>query len=69
MKSLIITEKPSVAVSVSNVLKCSRNDGYFESNDYIVTFAVGHLDEWLLRSKRRCGLTIVVAQYIYEPNI
>lgn len=40
---LIITEKPSVAVEFSKVLNCSKNDGYFSNNEYLITFGFGHL--------------------------
>ena len=45
VKSLFITEKPSVAREFANVLGVSgRNqDGYLESGDTIVTWCVGHL--------------------------
>ncbi|MFV0440997.1 MAG: DNA topoisomerase III [Lachnospirales bacterium] len=43
-KVLIITEKPSVARDIGKVLKCTkRGDGYIFSNDYIISWAVGHL--------------------------
>ena len=41
---LILTEKPSVAKNIADALKIkSRNDGYFEGNGYIITWAFGHL--------------------------
>ena len=47
-KSLVITEKPSVATDIAKVLGgFTDHDGYFESDDYVVTFAVGHLFELL----------------------
>ena len=44
-KNLLITEKPSVAMEFAKVLKCATNrkDGYIESNDWIITWCVGHL--------------------------
>ena len=43
-KSLIITEKPSVAVEFAKVLQVSgRKDGYIENKDYVITWCVGHL--------------------------
>ena len=43
-KSLIITEKPSVAQEFAKVLHVSgRNDGYIENQDYVITWCVGHL--------------------------
>ncbi|MGN0353310.1 MAG: DNA topoisomerase III [Roseburia sp.] len=45
-KSLIITEKPSVAQEFARILGVSgRNDGYIENNDYVITWCVGHLVE------------------------
>ena len=42
-KSLVITEKPSVAVDIASALGgFTEHDGYSESDDYVVTFAVGH---------------------------
>ena len=47
-KSLIITEKPSVARDISTALGgFSEEDGYFESDAFVLTFAVGHLFELL----------------------
>ena len=44
-KKLIITEKPSVAMEFAKVLKinANRKNGYIESNDWIITWCVGHL--------------------------
>ena len=44
-KSLIITEKPSVAMEFAKVLGISgqRKDGYIESDKWIITWCVGHL--------------------------
>lgn len=43
-KSLIITEKPSVAREFANVLHVSgRQNGYIENQDYVITWCVGHL--------------------------
>ena len=43
-KSLIITEKPSVAQEFARVLKVSgRNDGYIENQEYVISWCVGHL--------------------------
>jgi len=44
VKKLIITEKPSVARDIAKVLNIrTRKDGFMESDDYIITWAVGHL--------------------------
>ncbi len=45
-KSLIITEKPSVARDIAAVFgNLEDRDGWFEGDDFLVTFAVGHLFE------------------------
>ena len=45
LKKLLITEKPSVAMEFAKVLKINgqRKDGYLESENWIVTWCVGHL--------------------------
>lgn len=43
---LIITEKPSVAMSIAKVLGINRrHDGWMEGNGYYLTWCVGHLVE------------------------
>lgn len=44
-KKLLITEKPSVAMQFSKALKinATRKDGYLESDEWIITWCVGHL--------------------------
>ncbi len=45
-KSLIITEKPSVAYEFAKILGVSgRKDGYLENGSYVITWCVGHLVE------------------------
>jgi DNA topoisomerase III len=47
-KSLVITEKPSVARDIVAVLGgFTEHDGYWESDAYLVTFSVGHIVELL----------------------
>ena len=44
MKKLIVAEKPSVARDIARVIGASeRRDGYLEGENYIVTWALGHL--------------------------
>ena len=44
-KKLLITEKPSVAMEFAKVLNINgtRKDGYLESEDWIISWCVGHL--------------------------
>ncbi len=44
-KTLIIAEKPSVAADLTRVLpgKFTKSKTHFESDDYIVSYAIGHL--------------------------
>src|ERR687896_36524 len=46
-KTLVIAEKPSVARDLAGALpgKFENHESYLESDDYVVTFAVGHLVE------------------------
>ena len=44
MKKVIIAEKPSVAKNIADAFKIkTRRDGYYEGEDYLVTWAFGHL--------------------------
>lgn len=44
MKKVIIAEKPSVAKNIADALKIKmRRDGYFEGENYLITWAFGHL--------------------------
>lgn len=46
MKSLVLAEKPSVARELARVLGCNqKHKSYIEGNQYIVTWALGHLIE------------------------
>lgn len=43
---LIIAEKPSVAKNIADALNIkNKKDGYFEGNEYVITWAFGHLME------------------------
>ena len=45
-KKLVLAEKPSVGRDIARVLKCNKkNEGFIEGNEYIVTWALGHLIE------------------------
>ena len=44
MKKLVIAEKPSVGRDIARVLKCDkRGNGFLYNDEYIVSWAVGHL--------------------------
>ena len=45
MKKILITEKPSVAMEFAKALKLNTNrkNGYLESEEWIITWCVGHL--------------------------
>lgn len=80
-KSVLITEKPSVAMEFAKVLGINgaRKDGYLESENWIVTWCVGHLvtmsypekyDE-NLKYWRLNTLPFMPKEYKYEviPNV
>ena len=45
LRKLLITEKPSVAMEFAKALKVNttRKNGYLESDEYLITWCVGHL--------------------------
>ncbi|HUV09086.1 MAG TPA: DNA topoisomerase III, partial [Spirochaetia bacterium] len=46
MKKIVLAEKPSVGKELGKIVGCSkRTKGYWEGNEYIVTWALGHLVE------------------------
>ncbi len=46
LKKIVLAEKPSVGRELARVLGCNiREKGYIEGNDYVVTWALGHLVE------------------------
>ena len=80
-KNILITEKPSVAMEFAKVLNinATRKDGYMESNEWIITWCVGHLvtmsypekyDE-KLKFWRLDTLPFIPKEYKYEviPNV
>lgn len=40
---LILAEKPDVAKKFANVLNCKSNKGFFNNEDTVITYCVGHL--------------------------
>lgn len=64
MKKVIIAEKPSLAKTIARAIGgCKKNDGYFENDNYIITFGFGHLftlysiDDYLNRTKSKWSLS------------
>ena len=81
LKNILITEKPSVAMEFSKVLKENgiRKNGYIESTNWVITWCVGHLvtmsypekyDE-KLKYWRLDTLPFMPKEYKYEiiPNV
>src|SRR5881397_3740828 len=78
MKTLVIAEKPSVARDIVDAQPGSfeNNDSYYESEDTIVTFAVGHLLELInpedyderFKKWRMADLPIVPDEFKLRPR-
>lgn len=75
-KTLILTEKPSVAMDFAKSLNISgRRDGYIENDRYVITWAVGHLVELFepedydpgLKKWRLEALPIIPERFRYKP--
>ena len=43
LKKLILAEKPSVAKNIADATGAVRRNGYFEGEEYLITWAFGHL--------------------------
>src|ERR671930_1499932 len=77
-KSLVIAEKPSVGRDLAAALPgaFTKNDAYLESDDYVVTWAVGHLVELAqpedyderLKKWRMADLPIVPDDFQLKPR-
>lgn len=74
-KTLVITEKPSVAREYAGILKVKGNkDGYIENDSYVITWCVGHLVEMCYPEKydirfkkwRMEDLPFLPKEYKYE---
>jgi DNA topoisomerase III len=52
-KKLIIAEKPSVAADIARALGGFTRKDYFESEEYVLSSAVGHLLELPCRTASR----------------
>ncbi len=74
-KTLVITEKPSVAREYADILKVKgRKDGFIENDSYVITWCVGHLVEMCYPEKydekykkwRMEDLPFLPADYKYD---
>ena len=78
MKTLVVAEKPSVARDLAEALPGTfqNEDTYQESDDYIVTFAVGHLVQLVdpehydekLKKWKMADLPIVPEEFKLQPR-
>lgn len=79
MVSVVIAEKPSVAADIAKVLGINnKKDTHYESEDVIVTWAIGHLvglknpddydPKWKDWYKTIDDLPIIPSQFEYKPN-
>jgi DNA topoisomerase-3 len=78
VKTLVIAEKPSVARDLADALPGTfeKTDTSFESDDYVITFAVGHLVELVdpedyderLKKWRMADLPIVPDEFRLRPR-
>jgi DNA topoisomerase-3 len=75
-KTLVIAEKPSVGRDISSALpgKFAKHEGYLESDDTVITWAVGHLvelvapDDYGFTKWRMSDLPIVPEQFKLAPR-
>lgn len=75
MITAVIAEKPSVALSIANVLNVrERHDGYLSGNGYLVTWAFGHLVQLAMPEAygfsgfRREHLPIIPQEFKFVPR-
>ena len=77
-KTLVIAEKPSVARDLTDALPgpFQNKESYYESDDYVITFAVGHLLELInpedyderFKKWRMADLPIVPEEFRVQPR-
>jgi DNA topoisomerase-3 len=77
-KTLVIAEKPSVARDLADALPgpFQNKDSHYESDDYVITFAVGHLLELInpedyderLKKWRMADLPIIPDEFRTRPR-
>lgn len=78
MKQLILTEKPSVGRDIVKAIggRFEKRDGYFESEQYVVSWAIGHLVELCepedyhpnLKKWQLSTLPIIPSSFKLKPN-
>lgn len=72
MKKLILCEKPSVAGDFLNALKGQKKNGYYESDNYYITWGFGHLlevdDRGIEREWKWDTLPIFPESFRYKPK-
>ena len=75
MKIAIIAEKPSVAREIATIVGATdRKDGYLYGNDYLVTWALGHLvglsmpNAYGFKGFKRENLPILPETFILQPR-
>jgi len=78
MKTLVIAEKPSVARDLADALpgNFENHDSYLESDDTVITFAVGHLVELInpedyderFKKRRMADLPILPEEFKLRPR-
>ena len=77
-KTLVVAEKPSVALDISGALPGAfeKHEGYFEGENAIVTYAVGHLVELIepegydekFKKWRMADLPIIPEEFRLQPR-
>lgn len=75
MKIVIIAEKPSVAREIASIVGATkREDGFIEGNNYLVTWAFGHLIQLAMPEQygavgfNRTNLPILPQDFILIPR-
>ncbi len=71
----ILAEKPSVAREIAQIVGANnRKDGFIEGNDYMITWAFGHLiglalpEEYGYRSFQRESLPMLPTEFLLSPR-
>ena len=75
MKTVIIAEKPSVAREIATIVGATeKKDGYIQGNNYIVTWAFGHLIQLAMPEQygavgfNRANLPILPQDFVLIPR-